>query len=92
MPLKKGIVVDFYRMKKIIKINSSDYTATVQPGIIWEKLDRELKKKGLTLKLYPTSYPDSTVGGWFAQGGAGIGSFEAGTFRDNMVSCPCGAA
>lgn len=86
LPLKKGIIVDFYRMKKIIKINSSDNTVTVQPGIIWEKLDRELKKKGLTLKLYPTSYPGSTVGGWLAQGGAGIGSFEAGTFRNNIVS------
>ena len=86
LPLKKGIVVDFYRMKKIININSADNTVTVQPGIIWEKLDKELNKKGLTLKLYPTSYPGSTVGGWLAQGGAGIGSFEAGTFSENVVS------
>jgi len=39
----------------------------------------------LTLRLYPTSYPSSTVGGWLAQGGAGIGSYEAGWFRDNVV-------
>ena len=54
--------------------------------MIWEKLDRELGKKGLTLRLYPTSYPGSTVGGWLAQGGAGIGSYEAGMFNDNVVS------
>ena len=38
------------------------------------------------LRLYPTSYPSSTVGGWLAQGGAGIGSFEAGWFRENVLS------
>ncbi len=44
-------------------------------------------KKGLTLRLYPSSYPSATVGGWLAQGGAGIGSFEAGWFRE-MWSAP----
>ncbi|MDH4222759.1 MAG: FAD-binding oxidoreductase, partial [candidate division Zixibacteria bacterium] len=33
-----------------------------------------------------TSNPGSTVGGWLAQGGAGIGSFEAGWFKDNVLS------
>jgi Fe-S oxidoreductase/FAD/FMN-containing dehydrogenase len=86
LPLNKSVVVDFYRMKDIIKIDTSNNTATVQPGIIWEKLDRELNKKGLTLRLYPTSYPGSTAGGWLAQGGSGIGSFESGTFLDNVES------
>jgi len=36
--------------------------------------------------MYPTSYPSSTVGGWLAQGGAGIGSYEYGYFRENVVS------
>ena len=40
----------------------------------------------MTLRLYPSSYPAATVGGWLAQGGAGIGSFESGWFRDNVVS------
>ncbi|MFB0546606.1 MAG: FAD-binding and (Fe-S)-binding domain-containing protein, partial [Anaerolineae bacterium] len=61
-------------------------STTVQAGVVWEKLDRVLEQHGLTLRLYPTSYPGSTVGGWLAQGGAGIGSYEAGWFRDNVVS------
>ena len=52
-----------------------------QPGITWEQLDRALKPHGLTLRLYPTSYPSSTVGGWLAQGGAGIGSYELRLLR-----------
>lgn len=86
MPLKKGLVVDFYRMNRILNIDKAAMTARVQAGIVWEKMDRELKKQGLTLRLYPTSYPASTAGGWLAQGGAGIGSYEAGWFKDNVVS------
>jgi len=86
IPVKKGIVVDFYRMNRVITIDADALTATVQAGVIWEKLDRELEKHGLTLTTYPSSYPGSTVGGWLAQGGAGIGSYEAGWFRDNVLS------
>src|SRR4030043_1729104 len=81
LPLKKGLGVDFYRMKRINEINTGAMTATVQAGVVWEQLDRELLKKGLTLRLYPSSYPSATAGGWLAQGGAGIGSYEAGWFR-----------
>jgi Fe-S oxidoreductase/FAD/FMN-containing dehydrogenase len=86
IPVRKGIVVDFYRMNKVVRIDPAGRTATVQAGVVWEKLDRELAKQGLMLRLYPSSYPSSTVGGWLAQGGAGIGSYEAGWFCTNVVS------
>jgi len=86
IPVKKGIVVDLYRMKRVIHIDPEALTATVEAGVVWESLDRELAKKGLTLRLYPTSYPSSTAGGWLAQGGTGIGSYEAGWYRDNIIS------
>lgn len=86
LPVKKGVVVDFYRMNRILAIDSGVMTATVQAGIIWEKLDRELQKHDFTLTLYPSSYPSSTVGGWLAQGGTGFGSFESGWFYENVVS------
>ena len=86
LPIKKGVVVDFYRMKRIVEIDKKAQTAKVEAGVIWEKLERELEKNGLALKLYPSSYPGSTVGGWLAQGGAGFGSYESGWFADNVVS------
>ena len=86
LPLKQGVVIDFYRMNRTIRIDPNGLTATVQAGLVWEKLDQALGRQGLTLRLYPSSYPSSTVGGWLAQGGAGIGSYEAGWFRDNVVS------
>ena len=86
LPVEGGLVVEFNRMKKIIAINTEDRTATVEPGVVWNELEYHLGQKGLTLALYPTSAPSSTVGGWLAQGGAGIGSYEYGYFKDNVVS------
>ncbi len=86
LPVRRGLVVDFYRMRSVLEIDVERKRVRVQPGISWEHLDKALAAHGLTLKLYPTSYPGSTVGGWLAQGGAGIGSYEAGWFRENVVS------
>lgn len=86
LPVKQGVVVDFYRMNKVLSIDPESMTATVEAGIVWEKVDRELAKHGLTLRLYPSSYPSSTAGGWLAQGGTGFGSFEAGWFHENVLS------
>ena len=86
IPVKNGVVVDFYMLKSVLHVDKDALTVTVQPGINWEQLDRKLKPHGLTLRLYPSSYPSSTVGGWLAQGGAGFGSFEYGYFRENVVS------
>lgn len=86
LPVEGGLVIEFNRMKKIIAINEDERSATVEPGVVWNELEYHLNQKGLTLALYPTSAPSSTVGGWLAQGGAGIGSYEYGYFKDNVFS------
>ena len=86
IPTRKGIVIDFYRMKDVVSVDSEELTVTVEPGITWEQLDKKLKPESLTVRLYPTSYPSSSAGGWLAQGGAGIGSYEYGWFAENVVS------
>ena len=85
IPVKKGIVVDFYWMKNVLSVDEENLTVTVEPGITWEKLEDALKPHGLASRLYPTSAPSSTVGGWLAQGGAGIGSYRYGFFPENVI-------
>jgi len=87
LPVKGGLVVDFAWMNQVLAVDPEALTVTVQPGVIWEKLDKELHKRGLALRTYPSSAPSSTVGGWLAQGGVGFGAYEFGAFRDNVVSC-----
>ncbi|WP_368293407.1 FAD-binding and (Fe-S)-binding domain-containing protein [Dehalobacter sp. TBBPA1] len=86
LPVDGGLIVEFNRMKKILDISEQESSATIQPGVVWNELEYHLNQKNLTLALYPTSAPSSTVGGWLAQGGAGIGSYEFGYFRDNVLS------
>ncbi|MCL4440185.1 MAG: FAD-binding oxidoreductase [Firmicutes bacterium] len=85
IPIQKGIVVAFTRMKKIKNIDKGNMTVTVEPGIIWAKLEEELNRQGLALRLYPSSAPGATVGGWVGEGGSGIGSYEYGYFSDNVI-------
>jgi Fe-S oxidoreductase/FAD/FMN-containing dehydrogenase len=87
IPVKGALVVDFAWMNKIGAIDADAMTATVQSGVIWERLEKELNRQGLALRTYPSSAPSSTVGGWLAQGGVGFGAYEYGSFRDNVVSC-----
>ncbi len=86
LPVQGGVVVDFFRMDEVLAVDTAAQTATLQPGIVWEHADRALKQQGMTLRTYPSSYPSATAGGWMAQGGAGFGGYEAGWFRDNVVS------
>ncbi len=86
LPVKGGVTVDFWRMRKILAIDEQAMTVTVEPGMVWEDLENELGKRDLALRLYPSSAPSSTVGGWLAQGGFGYGSFEYGAFPDSVVS------
>jgi Fe-S oxidoreductase/FAD/FMN-containing dehydrogenase len=86
IPAKNGLVVDFYRMKDVISIDGKKELVTVESGITWEQLDRKLRPEGLVIRLYPTSYPSSSAGGWLAQGGAGIGSYKFGWFSENVLS------
>jgi Fe-S oxidoreductase/FAD/FMN-containing dehydrogenase len=84
LPVQGGLVVDFARMAAVVSVQGD--LATVEPGISWRKLDLALAAYGLTLCLYPSSYPSSTVGGWLAQGGAGFGSWRHGWFAENVVA------
>lgn len=78
LPVQGGLVVEFNRLNHIIDISIDERTATVEPGVVWKEIEYHLNNQGLTLNLYPSSFPASTVGGWLAQGGTGIGGYEFG--------------
>jgi len=86
LPVKGGVTVDLGQMKRIVAVDATAKMVTVEAGTVWEDLERALAKDDLALRLYPSSAPSATVGGWLAQGGFGYGSFEYGAFADNVVS------
>jgi FAD/FMN-containing dehydrogenase len=84
LPLKRCMIVDFTRMNRI-EINKDDMTVIAESGAIWWNVERELEKCGLALRVYPTSAPAATVGGWVAQNGFGVGSLKYGAVADNIL-------
>jgi len=86
LPQKGAVVVDVSGMTRVLHVDANAMTVTTQAGAIWEEVDKAISHEGLTLRMYPSSYPSSSVGGWLAQGGSGFGSFEYGTFKDNVLS------
>ena len=86
LPKTGAVVVDISGMQKVLAVDTTNLTVRVQAGAIWQNIDREIAEHGLSLRLYPSSYPSSSAGGWLAQGGSGFGSFEFGTFKENVTS------
>lgn len=86
VPASGGLVLDLTRLKGIVELDLTAETVRVRAGTVWKDLEAELQTSGLALRLYPTSAPSSTVAGWLAQGGAGIGSHAYGWFRENVVA------
>jgi len=66
-----GIMLDMSKMNKIVDINERDLVATVQPNCTWAKLDRELRKQGLTYLCSEAGGPAMTVGGSVMKAGSG---------------------
>ncbi len=79
--IKPCIVVDFTRMRKI---EIAGKKAVVESGAVWLDVEKELNRHGLALRVYPSSAPAGTVGGWIAQGGYGIGSLKYGGIGKNI--------
>jgi len=66
-----GIMLDMGKMNKIVDINDRDLVVSVQPSCTWAKLDRELRKQGLTYLCSEAGGPAMTVGGSIMKAGAG---------------------
>jgi FAD/FMN-containing dehydrogenase len=93
VPTDGGLVVDLGRVSGVVEIGDDgdecapgEHLVDVCAGTLWSSVMFALGRHGLAPRLYPTSAPVSTVGGWLAQGGAGLGSFAFGWINQNVVS------
>lgn len=84
---KGGILIRFDLMRRTrLPADFEEAWAEVEPGALWLELDNDLRARGRGLAVYPTSAPRSTIGGWLAMDGIGVGSFEYGWLRENVLS------
>ncbi len=86
-PSKEGsILVRFDLMRGLRLPDPDESWVDAEPGALWLELDNNLRARGRGLTVYPTSAPRATIGGWLATDGLGVGSFEYGRLRENVLS------
>lgn len=85
-PTPQFILVDTAALDRVLAVNEADMTVTVECGISWEALRRELQPRGLRVKAWGTlSGIDATVGGGMSQNGVFWGA-SGGTLADAALS------
>lgn len=85
VPTVKGIVLDLSLINEIVELNREKGAIKVHAGVRWSEIENFLKTEDFSVRAYPSSI-FSTVGGWIATGGYGIGSHRFGHLKDQIES------
>jgi glycolate oxidase len=78
VPIQGGIVMVFTRMNKILEIDTENFIAVVEPGVVTYTLQQEVEKKGLFYPPDPASLKTSTIGGNVSENAGGLRCFKYG--------------
>ncbi len=86
LPVKKGIVLSMEKFNKILSIDSENFQAIVEPGVINEDLQNEVQKHQLFYPPDPASKGSCTLGGNVAHSSGGPRCVKYGTTRDYILN------
>ena len=85
IPVRGGIVLDLSRMDRVLSVHAEDLQVSVQPGIVYNHLNEQLKTHGLFFPPSPGGSSDvATIGGMVANNASGIYSVKYGGTRDHV--------
>lgn len=86
VPWAGGLVLDFLRMNKILKISIKDRLAVVQPGVVYADLQDALAPHGFFFPPDPASGKVATLGGNVATNAGGLKGAKYGTTKDYVLA------
>src|SRR5690242_2480467 len=82
-----GLVIDFSKyLNRLVSLDVENRTCVVEPGIVLDDLNRQLKKHGLWFPVDVSTASRATIGGMAGNNSCGGRSLRYGTMRDNTVS------
>ncbi len=85
VPVRGGIVLSLERMHRIKEINAADFVAVVEPGVVTEKLQAAVEKRGLFYPPDPASRANNFIGGNIATNAGGPRCLKYGVTRDYVL-------
>ena len=82
-----GIVIDFSKyLNRVLSLDVESRSCVVEPGIVLDDLNRQLKKHGLWFPVDVSTASRATIGGMAGNNSCGGRSLRYGTMRDNTLS------
>jgi FAD/FMN-containing dehydrogenase/Fe-S oxidoreductase len=86
-PIGAGLVLDFSRhMNALVSVDTEAGLATVQPGMVLERLNTRLRSDGLFFPVEPSTASRCTLGGMAGNNSCGARSLAYGKMVDNVQS------
>jgi glycolate oxidase len=85
VPMKGGIVMDLSRMNRILDIRIEDRLVVVEPGVVFDELNKALAPHGFFFPPNPASGKVATIGGNIATNAGGVKGAKYGTTRDYVL-------
>jgi glycolate oxidase subunit GlcD len=74
-------------MRKILKIDTANRLAVVQPGVVNLQVSRAAAQYGFYYVPDPSSQPTCTIGGNIAESAGGVHCLKYGTTTDHVLGC-----
>ena len=85
--VNRALVVDFTKhLHRLVEIDLEASTARVEPGLVLDRLNAQLKPHGLWFPVDISTASRATIGGMTANNSCGSRSIRYGTMRDNVVA------
>src|ERR1700752_3250922 len=82
-----GLVIDFSKyLNRIVSLDPHNRSCIVEPGIVLDDLNRQLKKHRLWFPVDVSTASRATIGGMAGNNSCGGRSLRYGTMRDNTLS------
>ncbi len=85
VPVKGGLVMALTRMNRILGIDTDNFIATVEPGVIVADLHAAVEKQGLFYPPDPASSAVCTIGGNVGECAGGPRAVKYGVTRDYVL-------
>lgn len=85
VPLKKGIVLSFQKMDKILEVDAANLTAVVQPGVVIGALNAAVAPFGLIYPPDPGTVATATMGGSAAENSGGLRGLKYGVTKNYIM-------